>query len=72
MADPALQLLLDPGATGRGIMIQDRIDTSTFSDYYVIPVLGPYAGRARWCRVNTGDTDAQKDTAIRAILAVPS
>ncbi len=71
MADPALALLLDPGATGRGIIITDRVDTSTFSDYYVVPQSWPYAGRSRWCRVNTGDTDAQKDTAIRALLAVP-
>lgn len=71
MADPALQLLLDPNSTGRGIIIADRVDTSTFSDYYVVPVLGPYAGRSRWCRTTTSDSDAQKDTAIRAILAVP-
>ncbi len=71
MADPALQLLLDPGATGRGIIITDRVDTSTFTDYYVTPMVSPYAGRSRWVRVNTADTDAQKDTAIRAALAVP-
>lgn len=71
MADPALALLLDPGATGRGIIITGRVDVSTFSEYYVTPMVAPYAGRSRWCRVNTADSDAQKDTAIRAILAVP-
>lgn len=72
MADPALQALLDPGSTGRGIMIQDRVDSSTFSDYYLTPHVGPYAGRSRWIRVTTADTDAQKNTAIRAALALPS
>lgn len=72
MADPALQLLLDPDNNGRGIMILDRVDSSTFSDYYVCPTVGPYAGRTKWCRVNTGDTDAQKNTAIRAALLSPN
>ena len=71
MADPALQALLDPDLNGRGVMIKSRLDTSTFTDYYVVPAVGPYAGRSRWVRVTTADTDAQKNTAIRAALAIP-
>ncbi len=72
MTDLALQTLLDPGNTGRGIMIQDRIDPDgTSSDYYVTPHVGPFAGRSRWIRVTTADTDAQKNTAIRAALLKP-
>lgn len=71
MADPALQALLDPGNTGRGIMIQDRVDTGAVSDYYVTPHGPPFNGRSRWVRVTTADTDVQKNTAIRAALLVP-
>lgn len=72
MADAALQALLDPSGMGTGIMITQRAgDTSTLSHYYVVPNVGPYAGRARWVTVTTADTDADKNTAIRAALAKP-
>lgn len=78
MADAALQALLDPAATGRGIMITGRgIDTVRVADsavlahYYVTPQVGPYAGRSRWVEVAAADTDADKNTAIRAALAKP-
>ena len=72
MADADLQALLDPSGQGRGLMIVQRAsDTSTLSHYYVTPHVGPYAGRSRWVTVTTADTDAQKDTAIRAALAKP-
>lgn len=68
MADAALQALLDPGLTGRGIQIVRRQDpNSTVSDYYIVPAV-TFAGRARWVRVTTANTDAQKNTAIRAAL----
>lgn len=70
MADPALQALLDPDGNGRGIMITDRVDAGTLSSYYLVPGV-TLAGRSRWVNVNTGDTDAQKNTAIRAALALP-
>lgn len=71
MADPALQALLDPDGNGRGIMIQQRTDTGAISSYYVIPAVGPFAGRSRWVDVTTANTDAQKNTAIRAALSLP-
>ena len=69
MADADLQALLDPSGTGRGIQIARRTnDTTLLSSYYVVPCV-TLAGRARWVQVTTGDTDEQKDTAIRAGLA---
>ena len=70
MADPALQALLDPDSTGRGLVISKRAsDAGTLSHYYVIGnVKG--VGKAMWVPVTTGDTDAQKDTAIRAAFGV--
>lgn len=71
MPDPALQLLLDPASTGRGIIIADRVDAGAFTDYYVTPHGPPFNGRSRWVRVTTADSDAQKNTAIRAALLLP-
>lgn len=72
MADAALQALLDASGNGTGIMIVQRAgDTDTLSHYYVTPHVGPYAGRSRWVTVTTADSDAQKNTAIRAALALP-
>lgn len=68
MADADLQLLLDPGPTGRGIKIERRVDSGLKSNYYCIPVV-TLAGHARWVEVTTADSDAQKNTAIRAALA---
>lgn len=72
MADPALQLLLDPEPrTGNGIRILRRVNAGTLTSYYVHPNVGPYAGRARWINVTEADTDAQKNTAIRLALSKP-
>lgn len=71
MADPALQALLDPDATGLGIRITDRIDDllGTTSSYYCIGnVYGK--GKSLFVNVPTGNTDAQKNTAIRAAFGV--
>ena len=70
MADPALQLLLDPASTGAGIIIKRRQDpNSTISSYYCEgQVTG--VGKAMWVNVTTADTDAQKNTAIRAAFGV--
>jgi hypothetical protein len=68
MADADLQALLDPSGNGRGVHIVRRIDAGSLSSYYVVPNV-TLAGRARWVNVTTGDTDEQKDTAIRAALA---
>jgi hypothetical protein len=68
MADPALQALLDPDGNGRGIQILRRVDSDTKSSYYVCPCV-TLAGHARWVDVTTADSDAQKNTAIRAALA---
>jgi hypothetical protein len=78
MADAALQALLDASGNGTGIMITSRgIDTVRVADsavlahYYVTPQVGPYARRSRWVEVVSTETDAQKNTAIRAALAKP-
>lgn len=72
MADPALQLLLDPApSTGAGIQIKRRVDDAlgTTSSYYVEgQVTG--VGKAMWVNVTTGNTDAQKNTSIRTALGV--
>lgn len=70
MADPALQALLDPDGTGTGIMIVRRMGgaSDTLNQYYVVPGQG-FAGHSRWVDVTTANTDAQKNTAIRAALA---
>lgn len=71
MADAALQALLDPDGNGTGLMIERRVDepTSTLSSYYVKSNGGNLPGRARWVDVTTANTDAQKNTSIRAALA---
>ncbi len=74
MPDPALQALLDPDGNGNGIIIERRVDTTDglTSSYYVTPMCLPTAaGRSRWVNVVTANTDAQKNTAIRAALALP-
>jgi len=70
MADVDLQLLLDADVTGNGVMIvrRDGGATDTLSHYYVVPTQG-YAGHSRWVSVTRTDSDAQKNTAIRAALA---
>ena len=72
MADPALQVLLDPApSTGAGIQLVRRIDepTSTLSSYYCVgQVTG--VGKALWVNVTAANTDAQKNTAIRAAFNV--
>jgi len=70
MADTDLALLLDADSTGNGIRIITRTGgaTDTLSHYYVVPSQG-YAGHARWVSVTRTDTDADKNTAIRAALA---
>ena len=67
MADPALQALLDPDGNGTGIMITRRVDAGSNSSYYVVPCIPNY-GRSRWVDVVTANTDAQKNTSIRAAL----
>ena len=71
MADPALQALLDPASTGAGIVINRRVDDilGTTSSYFCTgQVTG--VGKAMWVNVVTGNTDAQKNTAIRAAFGV--
>lgn len=78
MADAALQALLDASGNGTGIMITQRAgntvrasDSAVLAHYYVTPHVGPYAGRSRWVEVVSTDSDATKNTAIRAALAKP-
>ena len=71
MPDPALQALLDLAATGMGIQIERRVDSAdgTLSSYYVVgQVTG--VGKGQWVNVTAANTDAQKNTAIRAALGV--
>ncbi len=68
MPDPALQLLLDPDNQGTRLRIQDRVDSGALSSYYVVANGAGWAGRARWVNVTTADSDAQKNTAIRAAM----
>lgn len=72
MADPALQLLLDPApSAGTGIQILRRVDDAagTTSSYYCSgQVTG--VGKAMWVNVTTGNTDAQKNTSIRTAFGV--
>lgn len=72
MADPALQLLLDPAPSqGSGIIIRRRVDdalgttTSYWCDGQVTGV-----GKAMWVNVVTANSDAAKNTAIRAAFGV--
>lgn len=69
MADSDIQALLDADGMGTGIRIQARADdTGTLSNYYCTGG-SIYPGRARWVQVTTANTDAQKNTSIRAALA---
>lgn len=71
MADPALQLLLDPASNGEGIQIVRRVNdaTGTNSSYYVVGQVGG-VGKSMWVNVIAANTDAQKNTAIRTALGV--
>ena len=72
MADPALQLLLDPTPSqGFGMQIVRRVDDAlgTTSSYYLVgQVTG--VGKSMWVNVTTANTDAQKNTSIRAAFNV--
>lgn len=71
MADSDLQALLDTDPNGRGIRIVRRVEIdNTYSAYYVTGGQ-EYPGRDRWVTVTTADSDEDKDTAIRAVLALP-
>jgi len=72
MADPALQALLDPDGNGNGIMIERRVDSTdgVKANYYVVPAV-TFGGRARWIETTAANSDAQKNTAIRAALLLP-
>jgi len=50
------------------IVRRDGGATDTLSHYYVVPTQG-YAGHSRWVSVTRTDSDADKNTAIRAALA---
>ena len=71
MADPALQALLDPDDTRRGIRILRRVDSGdgVKANYYCI---GQVTGRGKemWVETTAADTDAQRNTAIRAAFGV--
>jgi hypothetical protein len=75
MADPALQLLLDPDSSGRGIQILRRADPdSTNCSYYVqagANRANNINGNALWVNCLQVDSDATKNTSIRAALGVP-
>lgn len=71
MADPALQALLDPAGTGAGIQLVRRVDDAagTTTSYYCVgQVTG--VGKAQWVNVTAANTDAQKNTSIRAAFGV--
>lgn len=71
MADVDLQALLDTEANGRGLQLVRREGgaSTTLTQYYVVGnVLGK--GAARWVSVTLADTDAQKNTAIRAAFGI--
>lgn len=69
MADSDIQALLDADGMGTGIRIVRRgDDTGTLSNYFCTGG-ATYPGKARWVQVTTANTDAQKNTAIRAALA---
>lgn len=70
MADPALQALLDPAATGAGIQLVRRVDNGgSLSSYWCAGQVGG-VGKGMWVDVTTANTDAQKNTAIRAAFGV--
>jgi len=71
MPDSALQALLDPAATGAGIILKRRVDdpTGTLSSYACEGQVGG-VGKSLWVNVTTANTDAQKNTAIRAAFNV--
>lgn len=77
MADPALQVLLDPGGMGNGLIIRRRYDTpdGLTASYYVTGMWADSASstqsqgyRAGWVDINIGNTDSQKATRIRGVL----
>ena len=72
MADPALQLLLDPApSTGAGIQIVRRNDSAdgVKANYYCVGQVGG-VGKSMWVETTAANTDAQKNTAIRTAFGV--
>lgn len=70
MADSDIQALLDPGATGRGITMVRREPNGATLSYYYCQGNVTGVGKAMWVAVTTSDSDAQKNTAIRAAFGV--
>lgn len=60
---------LDSAATGRTINIQTFNPGATNTDMYVVGVVAPYAGRARWVTVASSRTAAQAASDIEGALA---
>lgn len=75
MADAALQALLDPDASGRGIKILRRADPDSTNCAYYVQAGAARAnninGKAIWVTCLQADSDATKNTTIRAALGVP-
>jgi hypothetical protein len=74
-SDAGLQALLDPDTSRRGVQIlRIAIPDSTNTAYYVqalASAAGNINGKAMWVNCTTTDSDALKNTAIRAALGVP-
>ncbi len=71
MADVDIQALLDADANGRGIRIVKRTgDTGTLSHYVCEGNVLGYPGGQKVVSVTTTNTDAQKNTAIRAAFGI--
>ncbi len=69
MADVDLQALLDPTSNRTGIMIERRSDSGLKADYFCTgQVLGH--GKAMWVQTLYADSDATKNTAIRAAFGI--
>jgi len=73
--DADLQALLDLDANGNNIQIIRRVNAdSTTESFYVqckANRSGNVGGKAIWVDCTMSDTDATKNTAIRAALGVP-
>ena len=71
MTTSAVQALLDPSGNGTGIQIHTVINepTGTNASHYCIGQVGG-VGKEMWVDLVIANTDAQKNTAIRAAFGV--
>lgn len=68
MGQHAVATVSDPSETGKVYQVLRELHLSATKDGLLVMGHTFCPGRCRWVEVNTADTSAQRDTAVRAAL----